>query len=115
AERGDRARLVAEEDELVSQHGQVHGLAAHLPCLDGRIPVLAEAQLRAVVEGADLGGAIRLLHRALGEPAAAVSAVWGVHGASLPVRRLREMPTSPGCGCAAREDARAARPPTRRT
>src|SRR5262249_14923048 len=95
AETGDRARLVAEEDELVPQHGQVHGLAAHLPRLDGGIPVLAEAQFRAVVEGADLGGAVRFLHRALGEPAAAVSAGLRIHDGYLPRRRQTTMTITP--------------------
>src|SRR5215471_6970702 len=87
AESGHRTRLVAEEHELVAEHGQVDGLAAHPLRHHGGIPVLAETQLRAVVEGADLGSAVRLLHRALGESAVAVTAALGIHDGYLPVRR----------------------------
>src|SRR5262250_56679 len=87
AESGHRTRLVAEEHELVAEHGQVDGLAAHPFRHHGGIPVLAETQLRAVVEGADLGSAVRLLHRALGESAVAVTAALGIHDGYLSVRR----------------------------
>ena len=82
AQRGDLARLVAKEDEVVAKHLQGHGLPAHLPGLEGRVPVLPEPELGAVVERPDLGGAVRLLDRALRHLVVTVHAAEGVHGRS---------------------------------
>ena len=86
AEGDDGAGLVAKEDEVVAEHLQVHGLAAHLPGLDGRVPVLPESQPGAVVERPDLRGAVGLLHGALRHPGTAVRAARRVHEGHLPCR-----------------------------
>ena len=101
AEGDDGAGLVAKEDEVVAEHLEVHGLAAHLPGLDGRVPVLPESQPGAVVERPDLRGAVGLLHGVLRHRVSTIRAARRVHEDYLPCGIIRRW-------CAARAGGRRA-------
>src|SRR5205809_777504 len=54
AQRRHPVVAVPEENKVLTEHRQANGPATHLPGFERGIPVLAKAELRAVVEGTDL-------------------------------------------------------------